>query len=361
MNTLTVELAERSYPIYIDSGLLEARDLFSRHITGKNLLIVTDDNTASHYLPRLTGTLQGYKCRNIILPAGEANKNLDTVNLIYDVLMNERFDRNCTLVALGGGVVGDICGFAAATYQRGVRFVQVPTTLLAQVDSSVGGKTGVNHPLGKNMIGAFHQPACVIADMNTLSTLSTRELRAGLAEVIKYSLIDDRDFFDFLSENMTEVLDLHPGKLAYIVDRCCRNKARIVAADEREKGQRALLNLGHTFGHAIETACGYGVMLHGEAISTGMCLAARFSSQLGLLNETDLKKIEQTLVAAGLPVTPPAAMTGNQCHELMGRDKKVRDDILTLVLLKGIGRAFLSTDYDRALLASSLETAFTPG
>lgn len=358
MTTLTVELAERSYPIYIDSGLLDSEALFSQHITGANLLIVTDENTASHYLQKMLHTLRSFRCRHLVLPAGEAHKNLDTVNLIYDELMNARFDRNCTLVALGGGVVGDICGFAAATYQRGVRFVQVPTTLLAQVDSSVGGKTGVNHPLGKNMIGAFHQPACVIADMSTLSTLPVRELRAGLAEVIKYGLIDDLDFFEWLSVNLTDLLNLQPEKLAYTVKKCCENKARIVATDEREKGQRALLNLGHTFGHAIENASGYGVLLHGEAISIGMCLAARFSAELGHLSDGDLTKVESLLSAAGLPTATPTAMSGDQCLELMSRDKKVRDDILTLVLMKGIGQSFLSTDYDRQLLTSCLNNAF---
>ena len=358
MKSLHVELGDRSYPIYIDSGILDSTELYQKHITGKNVLIVADENTASHYLNRLQNALTQYNCQFITLPAGEAHKNMDTVGSIYDTLMQQRFDRNSTLIALGGGVVGDICGFAAATYQRGVNFIQVPTTLLAQVDSSVGGKTGVNHPMGKNMIGAFHQPGCVIADMQSLHSLPERELKAGLAEVIKYGLIDDAEFFQWITDNIDGLLALKPDRLTHTVHRCCQNKARIVAADERESGQRALLNLGHTFGHAIETANGYGVWLHGEAISAGMCLAAKFSALAGYLPHSSIAKIEYTLQAAGLPVQPPPAMTSEQCHSLMYRDKKVRDSVLTLVLLKNIGEAFLCNDFDQPLLQQSLRNEF---
>ena len=358
MKSLHVELGDRSYPIYIDSGILDTAELYHRHISGKNVLIVADENTATHYLNRLQNALTQYNCQVITLPAGEAHKNMDTVGSIYDTLMNQRFDRNSTLIALGGGVVGDICGFAAATYQRGVNFIQVPTTLLAQVDSSVGGKTGVNHPSGKNMIGAFHQPSCVIADMQSLHSLPERELKAGLAEVIKYGLIDDAEFFQWISDNIETLLKLAPEKLAHTVHRCCTNKARIVAADERESGQRALLNLGHTFGHAIETANGYGVWLHGEAISAGICLAAKFSALAGYLPQSKIASIEQILQAAGLPVKPPAEMTSEQCHSLMYRDKKVRDNVLTLVLLQSIGEAFLCNDFDQPLLQQSLRNEF---
>ncbi|OED35477.1 3-dehydroquinate synthase [Chromatiales bacterium (ex Bugula neritina AB1)] len=356
---LTVDLGERSYPLYIDSQIISSESLYRKHISGRNVLIVTDENTAPHYLPALQETLSGFNCNRLVLPPGESQKTLDTVASIYDQLMRDRFDRNSTLIALGGGVVGDICGFAAATYQRGVRFVQVPTTLLAQVDSSVGGKTGVNHPLGKNMIGAFHQPACVIADMDTLTTLPARELKAGLAEVIKYGLIDDAEFFQWVDKNLSGLLSLEATSLRQAVAHCCENKARIVASDEREKGKRALLNLGHTFGHAIENACGYGVWLHGEAIAAGMCLAAQFSIALGQLPEPDLAIIKSVFQRADLPVQPPAEMTAQDCLNLMSRDKKVKDNILTLVLMKGIGRAFLSTDYDRSILEHTLDSAFS--
>ncbi len=356
---LTLDLGDRSYPLYIDSNIIASTDIYRQHISGRNVLIVSDENTAPHYLPALTEALSGYRCTHLSLPAGEAHKTLATVSSIYDQLMTDRFDRNSTLIALGGGVVGDICGFAAATYQRGVRFIQVPTTLLAQVDSSVGGKTGVNHPMGKNMIGAFHQPACVIADMQTLTTLPERELKAGLAEVIKYGLIDDPEFFSWLETNLDNLLALEPASLTQAVTRCCENKARIVASDEREKGQRALLNLGHTFGHAIENACGYGVWLHGEAIAAGMCLAAQFSVALGHLPQSSLPTIESIFSKTGLPVTPPAEMTGKQCLDLMSRDKKVRDNVLTLVLMQGIGEAFLSNDYDQNILAKTLDSAFS--
>lgn len=354
MNPLQVDLGSRSYPIYIDSGIISDVSLYQRHISGRNVLVVCDQNTERHYLESMLSLLSDYQTIPVVLPAGEKFKTLETVNRIYDALMENRFDRNCTLIALGGGVVGDICGFAAASFQRGVNFIQVPTTLLAQVDSSVGGKTGVNHPLGKNMIGAFHQPVCVIADMDTLHTLPDRELRAGLAEVIKYGLIDDEEFYRWIDNHLSQLLDVDSEKLAYTVTRCCANKARIVAADEREAGQRALLNLGHTFGHAIETATGYGNWLHGEAIAAGMCMAARFSADSGYLSESVVESVADLIDRAGLPVHPPSDMTSEQFIELMYRDKKVRDNVLTLVLLRDVGNSFLTNTFDPQLLRQSL-------
>lgn len=359
MNTVTVDLGERSYPIIIDTDILAQSDIYRQHINGRNVLIVCDENTEQHYLQQLLGCLGEYNTAHVCLPAGESNKNLDTVNLIFDRLLQQNFDRNCTLIALGGGVVGDICGFAAASYQRGVAFIQVPTTLLAQVDSSVGGKTGVNHALGKNMIGAFHQPKCVVADMNTLHTLPVREFRAGMAEVIKYGLIDDAEFFAWIKSALPELLALDTDALAQAVRRSCENKARIVAADEREQGQRALLNLGHTFGHAIETATGYGVWLHGEAIAAGMCMAARFSASHGYMESNKVSEIEAIFTAAGLPTQPPSNMTARQCYDLMRRDKKVRDDVLTLVLMKDIGESFLSKGHEHNRLQSFLQECFS--
>lgn len=356
--TLHVELGERSYPIYIGQDLINNSELFKQHIAGKKVLVVTDDNTAPLYLDTLTRSLAEFDVHKVILPAGESHKNLETVSTIYDALIQNRFDRNCTVIALGGGVTGDITGFAAASYQRGVSFLQVPTTLLSQVDSSVGGKTGVNHPLGKNMIGAFHQPACVIADMNTLDSLPERELKAGLAEVIKYGLIDDSAFFTWLEQHIPGLLALDKIALAKAVEKSCQRKAAIVAADELESGQRALLNLGHTFGHAIETALGYGNWLHGEAIAAGMCLAARFSADHGFCDEAAVTTTRAIFTKSGLPVDPPAEMTAEQCLELMSRDKKVRDNNLTLVLMRGIGDAFLCNDFDQQKLQKTLNTAF---
>lgn len=361
MGTVTVDLGERSYPIIIDSDVFTQTEIYRDHIAGRNVLVVCDDNTRQHYLQPLLEALSEFNTASVCLPAGEANKNLDTVNLIFDELLRQNFDRNCTLIALGGGVVGDICGFAASAYQRGVAFIQVPTTLLAQVDSSVGGKTGVNHALGKNMIGAFHQPKCVIADVNTLRTLPDRELRAGLAEVIKYGLIDDADFFTWIKSELPKLLSLNSGSLAEAIRRSCENKARIVAADEREHGQRALLNLGHTFGHAIETATGYGVWLHGEAIAAGMCMAARFSASHGYMDSHKIEEIEAIFSNAGLPTHPPQNMTARQCYELMRRDKKVRDDVLTLVLMKDIGKSFLSKGHEHNRLLSFLHECFNKG
>ncbi len=359
MATLNVDLGERSYPIYISGNIIANPDLYKQHVKGSKVLVVTDDNVAPLYLQTLLDGLPSFETEHLILPAGEAHKNLDTVSKVYDTLIEKQFDRSSSVIALGGGVVGDITGFAAASYQRGVSFIQVPTTLLAQVDSSVGGKTGVNHPLGKNMIGAFHQPACVIADMNTLDTLPPRELKAGLAEVIKYGLINDAAFFEWLEQNLSDLLALEKNALAYAVEQCCANKARIVANDEHEAGQRALLNLGHTFGHAIETALGYGNWLHGEAIAAGMCLAAGFSRDIELLQEPEVQRTRAIFEKAGLPVTPPAEMTAEQCLTLMSHDKKVRDNQLTLVLMRGIGKSFLTDTFDNQQLRKTLDSAFS--
>ena len=277
MKTLNVDLEERSYPIYIGQGLLTQASLLTGHISGKQALIVSNETVAPLYLDKVQSMLAEFNHQAVILPDGEKYKNLEVLNQIYDALLTHKFDRSVTLIALGGGVVGDMTGFAAATYQRGVNFIQIPTTLLSQVDSSVGGKTGVNHPLGKNMIGAFHQPKCVIADTDTLNTLPDKELSAGIAEVIKYGVLGDLEFFHWLETNLVHMLRRDPEALAYSIERSCQDKADIVAADEKESGKRALLNLGHTFGHAIETYVGYGEWLHGEAVATGMLMAADLS------------------------------------------------------------------------------------
>ncbi len=355
MKTLTVDLGERSYPIYIGQGLLGQGDLIRPHIRGRQAMIVSNETVAPLYLETVRKALEGLQLAEVILPDGERYKNLETLNLIYDQLLGENFDRSCTLIALGGGVVGDMTGFAAATYQRGVDFIQIPTTLLAQVDSSVGGKTGVNHPLGKNMIGAFHQPNCVIADTDTLDTLDDRELSAGLAEVIKYALLGDAEFCDWLEDNMQALLERDPDKLAYAIERSCRDKAAIVAADEKEAGQRALLNLGHTFGHAIETGMGYGQWLHGEAVATGMIMAAELSKRLGWISEAELHRIENLIGKAGLPTRAPASLTSERFLELMARDKKALAGQIRLVLLKRIGEAVVTTDYRPQDLRAALD------
>ncbi|HSG12092.1 MAG TPA: 3-dehydroquinate synthase [Gammaproteobacteria bacterium] len=357
MNTLTVDLGERSYPIEIGQGLLLQPELLTRHISGRQVMIVSNTTVAPLYLERVQASLQGFNTATVILPDGEQYKTLDTLNSIFTALLEHRFNRGCTLVALGGGVVGDITGFAAACYQRGVAFLQVPTTLLAQVDSSVGGKTGVNHPLGKNMIGAFHQPGCVIIDTDSLDTLDDRQLAAGLAEVIKYGLIYDAGFFSWLEGNIAALKARDKQALAYAIERSCAIKAEIVAADERESGKRALLNLGHTFGHAIETGTGYGNWLHGEAVATGMLMAADLSARHGWLTREDVLRTEALLKQAALPTVPPATMSEQQFRELMAVDKKAVDDGLRLVLMKSIGDAFVTADYESGLLSETLTHA----
>ncbi|HEB81517.1 MAG TPA: 3-dehydroquinate synthase [Gammaproteobacteria bacterium] len=356
MITLTVELGERSYPIYIGDKLLGQSELIKQHIPGNSALIVSNETVAPLYLEKTQAMLGGLKTESVILPDGEKYKNLEVLNQIYDGLLRNHFDRNTTVIALGGGVVGDMAGFAAASYQRGVHLIQIPTTLLSQVDSSVGGKTGVNHPLGKNMIGAFYQPRAVIADTDTLDTLPERELSAGIAEVIKYALICKPDFFQWLEANMPALLARDRQALSYAIEVSCRTKAEVVAADERESGRRALLNLGHTFGHAIENGMGYGQWLHGEAVAAGMCIAAVMSSQMGWMSEEETAKTISLIEQAKLPSRPPAEMSTQQFIELMSVDKKVLDGVMRLVLMKGIGRAVLTSDYSIADLKKALDT-----
>ncbi|MEX1199365.1 MAG: 3-dehydroquinate synthase [Methylophaga sp.] len=355
MKTLHVALGERSYPIYIGEQLLSEPDLFAAHIKGKEVLIVTNETVAPLYLDDVKSALSAYRLATVILPDGEQYKTLEIMQRIFDGLLQARMSRQTTIIALGGGVIGDMAGFAAACYQRGVPFIQVPTTLLSQVDSSVGGKTAVNHPLGKNMIGAFYQPQCVFADISTLKTLDDRQFAAGLAEVIKYGLINDAEFFDWLEANMVGLVARNPELLAQAIALSCQDKADIVAADEREQGVRALLNLGHTFGHAIETGCGYGVVLHGEAIAIGMAMAADLSQRLGWLDVTTVARIKAVLTSAGLPVTVPSEMTAGRFMDLMGVDKKVQDGAIRLILLKAIGQAVISDDYPSAQLAATLD------
>jgi len=357
VHCLNVELGERSYPIVIGSGLLGDPEQLLPYIRGRQVCVVTNETVAPLYLPRLLEGLSGFdKVDTVELPDGEAFKTLDTVNRIFGLLLERRHNRSTTLIALGGGVVGDMTGFAAACYQRGVDFVQVPTTLLAQVDSSVGGKTGVNHPLGKNMIGAFYQPGVVLADMDTLKTLPGRELSAGIAEVIKYGLICDAPFFDWLESNMPRLLERDPQALAYAVERCCRDKAAVVAEDERESGRRAILNFGHTFGHAIEAVQGYGNWLHGEAVAAGMVMAAELSRLRGSIDAGLVARIRALLSAAQLPREAPEGMAVQQFLDAMAVDKKVLDGRLRLVLLGALGDARIVDDTPRELLVEALRT-----
>ena len=356
MKTLQVELDERSYPIYIGRDLLSKPELLTQHINGNEVLVVTNETVAPLYLQSVLDVLTDYRCESVVLPDGEQYKTLEVLNQIFDQLLTSHFSRQVTLIALGGGVIGDMAGFAAACYQRGVSFIQIPTTLLSQVDSSVGGKTAVNHALGKNMIGAFYQPQCVIADTTTLNTLEDRQLSSGLAEVIKYGLINDPEFFTWLEQKMPALRAREPDVLAEAIERSCVDKANLVAADEREHGVRALLNLGHTFGHAIETGMGYGNWLHGEAIACGMVMAADLSQRSGWLPAQDVERIKTLLVAAGLPITTPQGMTVEQFMTLMAVDKKVQNGVIRLVLLQGIGKAVISDDYSPDMLTKTLES-----
>ena len=353
--TLQVDLAERSYPIHIGPGLLDRPELLLPCINGKQVMVVSNETVAPLYLQKVLDVLQDYTVASVILPDGEQYKTLETVNRIFDALLENRFNRNCCLIALGGGVIGDMTGFAAACYQRGVDFIQIPTTLLAQVDSSVGGKTGVNHPLGKNMIGAFHQPRCVLADTGTLNTLDDRQLAAGIAEVIKYGLIREPEFYRWLDSNMTELRNRNTQALTYAIEKSCQCKADIVAADERESGQRALLNLGHTFGHAIETGTGYGQWLHGEAIAVGMLMAADLSARHNWISARDVLHLQQLLEKSGLPTKPPTSLSAEQFLALMAVDKKALDSGLRLILLKQIGNAAVVGDFQAALLDQTLQ------
>jgi 3-dehydroquinate synthase len=356
MNTLQVELGNRSYPIYIGSGILGQNDLYGRHIKAKQVLVVSDETVAPLYLDTVLESLKIYSVAKIILPDGELFKTLDVVSHIFDTLLENKFGRSATLIALGGGVIGDMGGFAAACYQRGIPFIQIPTTLLAQVDSSVGGKTGVNHLLGKNMIGAFYQPQCVIADTDVLDTLDDRQFSAGLAEVIKYGLIRDAEFFSWLEDNVDVLLARDKAALAFAIERSCSNKAEVVAEDETETGVRAMLNLGHTFGHAIETGVGYGEYLHGEAVAIGLCQAADLSRRKGWLTDNDVEKIIALLKRARLPVIPPDSLSPEQFIELMSVDKKNVNGEIRLILLKAIGQATLPVGVDEKLLRLTLES-----
>ncbi len=357
MRKLTVELGDRSYPIHIGSGLLSAQSSFEPYIRGRQVCVVSNETVAPLYFSALTKALGKYLVDEVVLPDGEPYKNLEVLNRIFTHLLEKRHNRNTTLIALGGGVVGDMTGFAAACYQRGVDFIQVPTTLLAQVDSSVGGKTAVNHPIGKNMIGAFYQPRAVIIDTSTLGTLPDRELRAGLAEVIKYGLIADQPFFEWLELNIDALLARDPEALAEAIERSCRNKAGIVSQDEREGGVRALLNLGHTFGHAIEAAQHYRGWLHGEAVAAGMVMAADLSVRMEWLPVSVLDRIRKLLSHCGLPIEAPESMSAEQFEQLMAVDKKAADSGLRLVLLRSLGQAVVTENYPEHLLRETLTTS----
>ena len=358
MQTLHVDLAERSYPIYIGADLLARADLLAAHIAGRQVAIITNETVAPLYLAGLERLLAGSSVTTVVLPDGERFKTWETLQLIFDGLLGARHDRGTTVIALGGGVIGDMAGFAAACYQRGVNFIQVPTTLLSQVDSSVGGKTGINHPLGKNMIGAFYQPQAVLIDTATLLTLPARELSAGLAEVIKYGLICDEPFLTWLEEHMSALRALDQVFLAQAIERSCAAKARVVAADERESGVRATLNLGHTFGHAIETHQGYGNWLHGEAVAAGTVMALDMSERLGWITTAERERVVRLFISAGLPVVPPQDMTAEDFMEHMAVDKKVMNGKLRLVLLQGLGEAVVTGDFPREILDATLSADY---
>ncbi len=356
MRTLKVDLGERSYPIFIGKDLFLAEYLLP-YIGGKQVMIVSNETVAPLYIEKFKKSFvgSGKSVSEVVLPDGESYKNLGTINKIFDELMAKNYDRKTTLIALGGGVVGDMTGFAAACYRRGIQFIQVPTTLLSQVDSSVGGKTGVNHPLGKNMIGAFYQPQVVIADISTLDTLEDRELRAGIAEIIKYGFIYDDDFYLWLEGNLDKLLCRDYEALEYAVHKSCQIKAEVVEKDEHEHGIRALLNFGHTFGHAIETFTGYTSWLHGEAISTGMCMALTMSRLMGWIDENIEKRGVDLLKLTGLPISVPRNMKKEDFERLMQADKKVLDGIVRLVLIKGLGEGIVVDQYTPDIFKQTLE------
>ncbi len=355
-DTLTVDLGDRSYPVYIGTDLLSEAELLVSHIRGNSALVVSNTTVAPLFLAKIQANLKAHDIRHdcLILDDGEQHKTIATVEKIIDTLLRQRHDRQTTLIALGGGVVGDITGFAASIYQRGVHYIQIPTTLLAQVDSSVGGKTGVNHPLGKNMIGAFYQPQCVIADTGTLDTLPARELSAGLAEVIKYGLIHDSEFFDWLEQNIEQLLAGDYQALCQAIRVSCTIKAEIVALDEHESGIRAILNLGHTFGHAIEATMGYGKWLHGEAVAVGMVMAADLSLRHGWIDETVKQRAIDILEKSSLPIKSPPHMSADDYMKAMAIDKKTLDGTINLILLKSLGKAVISADYEKDLLNQTL-------
>ena len=357
MQELKIDLGTRSYPIFIGDGLLSRTDLLTRHAAGDVFAIITNTTVAPLYLQPVRAALTGKRVFDVILPDGEEFKTLATVERILDALAAERVNRDGTVIALGGGVIGDIAGFAAACYQRGIAFVQMPTTLLAQVDSSVGGKTGVNHPAGKNLIGAFHQPACVIADTATLRTLPERELRAGFAEVIKHGMLGDLEFFGWLESNIEQLITRDPGALAHAIRRSCEIKAGIVGLDERESGVRAHLNLGHTFGHTIETATAYAGWLHGEAVGSGLLMASDMSRRLGWMSAAEFNRVQALLKRAGLARAAPRIGV-KRALEYMSMDKKVRNDRIRLVLLKPLGAAVVASDYPADTLHAVLSHYF---
>lgn len=356
MLCVNVELQERRYPILIGNGLLQDERSYPVK-RGERVMIVTNPTVAQFYLDTVTFALKKRGCEvdHVLLPDGEKYKTLESLNLIFTALLQGNHGRDTTIIALGGGVIGDVAGFAAASYQRGVRLIQIPTTLLSQVDSSVGGKTAVNHELGKNMIGAFYQPSMVIIDTHTLGTLPKREVNAGLAEVIKYGAILDYEFFEWLEAHIDELVALNNESLQHCIARCCQIKADVVARDETEKGDRALLNLGHTFGHAIETHLGYGNWLHGEAVSTGMMMAASLSGQLGDISVADVSRLEKLLARANLPTLSPDSMQPEDYLPHMMRDKKVLAGKLRLVLLKSLGQAYIATDTDKDLVLNAIK------
>ena len=361
MKTIKVELGERSYPIYIGDNLLNQSELFQKHINSQQVLIITNEIVAPHYLESVRQHCHASNHDVLILPDGEQTKSLANLELIMTRLLEKKYSRSCLLIALGGGVIGDLVGFAAACYQRGVKFIQIPTTLLAQLDSSVGGKTAVNHSLGKNMIGAFYQPQAVIADTRVLGTLPDRQLSAGLAEIIKYGLIRDKDFFHWLENNINQLVDRDEDALVYAIERSCINKTEVVAQDEREGGLRAILNLGHTFGHAIETGLSYQHWLHGEAVGCGMLMAADLSIRQGLLATDRLDRIRELLQLASLPTKMHQNITTEQMLENMKVDKKAREGVVYLILLKEIGEAIITSDYSMNHLSETIQHYLNQG
>ena len=356
LETITVELGSRSYPIYIGEGLVAAPLLLKKHLATKQVHIVSNETIAPLYLDKLIEGLDpSMSVTTTLLPDGEKYKNLAYLNNIFDGLLESRCNRKVTLIALGGGVIGDMTGFAAASYQRGVNFIQIPTTLLSQVDSSVGGKTGVNHRLGKNMIGAFYQPQCVLIDTQVLSTLPTREMSAGIAEIIKYGAICDKNFFEWLENNIDDLLDKNFRALSYAIKTSCEKKAEVVAKDEKESGVRATLNFGHTFGHAIESHMGYGEWLHGEAVAVGMCLAAELSSEMGLINKKEALRVRDLCQRAKLPVDKPTGMQAAEFIRYMKVDKKNVTESIRLVLLSALGNAVVSDDASEKMIGEIID------
>jgi 3-dehydroquinate synthase len=355
MKKLNLDLGEKSYPIYIGENLLTHADYLTKHITGNQVMIVSNTTVAPLYIDKVKSLLTDFEVCEVILPDGEQYKNLDTVNQIFTNLLENRFDRSSTLIALGGGVVGDMTGYAAACYQRGVNFIQIPTTLLSQVDSSVGGKTGVNHPLGKNMIGAFYQPKAVIIDVDTLITLPKREFSAGMAEVIKYGLLGNENFLSFIEKNVDSLMNKEKSSVIDAIYQSCKDKANIVAEDELEAGKRALLNLGHTFGHAIENSMGYGNYLHGEAISIGMYMAAVMSEKEGFIDQSQVSRVKSILENCELPTRLTGKINFSDFSKSMSVDKKVLKGKIRLVLLKTIGAAFISDDYHKEFLDQTIK------